>query len=279
VHKAARILSSLACLSLLVAGAARAQEPDAEGCKDHPLFNRMPEYRIQRCEQKEFDSHSFTDAKGSELSVEGHVTLIRYTLREGAKEPSRLQVLRNYQNAVTKIGGTVLSTNDDGSSFMKVVKDGKEIWVHANVYIPSEWELYIVEKAAMNQDIVADAAALGGDLKATGHAAVYGIYFDTGSSVIKPESEAALSQIAKLLAGDAALKVHVVGHTDNVGTLESNMKLSQARAEAVVQALVAKHGIAAARLKASGVGPLAPVASNEAEEGRAKNRRVELVKQ
>jgi len=81
------------------------------------------------------------------------------------------------------------------------------------------------------------------------------------------------------LKSDAGLKVNVVGHTDNVGGIESNMKLSQDRANAVVQALVAKYGIAATRLKAYGVGPLAPIASNDTEEGRAKNRRVELVKQ
>jgi OOP family OmpA-OmpF porin len=73
--------------------------------------------------------------------------------------------------------------------------------------------------------------------------------------------------------------VYVVGHTDNVGTLDGNMRLSQERAEAVVQALIRTHGIAAARLKSFGIGPYSPVASNDAEAARAKNRRVELVKQ
>jgi outer membrane protein OmpA-like peptidoglycan-associated protein len=131
----------------------------------------------------------------------------------------------------------------------------------------------------MNQDIEANANVFSNDIRATGHAAVYGIFFDTGKTELKPESEQAIAEIGKLLQADANLKVYVVGHTDNVGTLEGNMKLSQGRADAVVQALVGKHGIAAARLKAGGVGPLAPVASNDAEEGRAKNRRVELVKQ
>ena len=131
----------------------------------------------------------------------------------------------------------------------------------------------------MTQEVVADAAAFGNDLKATGHAAVYGIYFDSGKSDVKPESEAALKEVAKLLSGDPALKLLVVGHTDSVGQLEANMKLSQARAEAVVQALVKGHGVAAARLKAQGAGPIAPVATNRTEEGRAKNRRVELVEQ
>ena len=139
--------------------------------------------------------------------------------------------------------------------------------------------LVIVEKQAMQQDVVANADAFSNDIRATGHAAVYGIYFDTGKSVIKPESEQALTEVAKLLEQDPALKVHVVGHTDNVGGDDSNMKLSLERANAVVQSLVTKHGIAAARLKAGGVGPLAPMASNDTEEGRAKNRRVELVKQ
>jgi len=279
MNRVPRLLLGLACLALVLAGAARAQEPDAEGCKDPALFNRMPGYRIQRCEQKEFDAHAFKDAKGKEVSVEGRVFEIRYTLQEGAKEASRLQLFRNYQNAVTKIGGTLLSSDDDGNEYLKVVKDGTETWVHVSTYITSEWMLYVVEKQAMNQDIVADAAALAGDLKSSGHVALYGIYFDTGSAVLKPESEAALGEITRLLQGDAALKLHVVGHTDNVGTLESNLKLSQARAEAVVQALVTKHGIAAARLKSGGVGSLCPVAANDAEEGRAKNRRVELVKQ
>ena len=278
MSRVARILLGLACLSLL-AGGARAQEPDAEGCKDPALFNRMPGYRIQRCEGKDFDAHTFKDDRGKEVSVEGHVLEVRYTLREGAKEATRLQLFRNYQNAVARIGGRLLSSDDDGNAYLKVAKDGKETWVHVSAYITSEWMLYVVEKQAMNQDIVADAAALAGGLKSDGHAAVYGIHFDTGSSVLKPESDAALGEIAKLLRADAALRLHVVGHTDNVGALDANLKLSQARADAVVQALVVKHLIAANRLRAAGAGPLAPVASNDAEEGRAKNRRVELVKQ
>jgi OOP family OmpA-OmpF porin len=138
---------------------------------------------------------------------------------------------------------------------------------------------FVVEKQAMVQDIVANAAALANDLKTTGHVTVEGILFDTGKATIKPESAKAIGEVAKLLAADPALKVYVVGHTDTVGVLEANMRLSQERAEAVVQALVKTHGIAAARLKSFGDGPYAPVASNDSEAGRARNRRVELVKQ
>jgi outer membrane protein OmpA-like peptidoglycan-associated protein len=145
--------------------------------------------------------------------------------------------------------------------------------------IAEQYWLAIVEKGTMKQDIAADAAALGAGIKAEGRIAVYGIQFDTGKADIKPASEPALVEIAKLLKSQPALKLHVVGHTDNVAGLDLNLKLSKARAESVVQALSTRHGVAAVRLIAHGVGPVAPVASNDAEGGRAKNRRVELVKQ
>lgn len=160
----------------------------------------------------------------------------------------------------------------------KIVKDGKEVWVQVEKGNGAIW-LTVVEKAGMAQEIVANADAFGNDIKSTGHAAIYGIYFDTGKSEVKSESQAALQEIAKLLSNDLGLKLLVVGHTDSVGQLEANMKLSQARAEAVVQALTRSHGVAATRLKAKGAGPIAPVVTNRTEEGRAKNRRVELVEQ
>ncbi len=87
----------------------------------------------------------------------------------------------------------------------------------------------------MKQEVVANAAAMGNDINATGHVSVYGIYFDTGKSEIKPESDAAISEIAKLLKNNGALKLYVVGHTDNVGSFDANMKLSKDRADAVVK--------------------------------------------
>lgn len=140
--------------------------------------------------------------------------------------------------------------------------------------------LYVVELKPMQSDLVTvDAAALASDITRTGHSAVYGIYFDTGKADIKPESDAALKEISKLLQQDPKLALHVVGHTDNVGSLASNMDLSRRRADAVAKVLTAKYSIGAPRLTAQGVGPLAPVSSNDSEDGRAKNRRVELVKQ
>ena len=130
----------------------------------------------------------------------------------------------------------------------------------------------------MEQVIVADAAALAQEINLTGKVAVYGIYFDTGKAEVKPDSDPALKEIAKLLRENADLELYVVGHTDNVGTLEFNLNLSRARANAVVQTLVSRYGVRADRLAPHGVASLAPVAGNETEEGRSLNRRCELVR-
>jgi len=141
-------------------------------------------------------------------------------------------------------------------------------------------QLDVIEVKPMETGLVTvNADALARDIARTGHVAIYGIYFDTGKADVKPESEPVLQEIAKLLQQNPKLKLYVVDHTNNVGDLTYNMKLSQARAGAVVKELVSKYGVDAKRLKAHGVGPLSPVVSNNTEEGRAKNRRVELVEQ
>jgi OOP family OmpA-OmpF porin len=276
-----RLATSVITLVLVaaIAGFAQAQQKDDPKCKDHPMFTRMPNYWIHGCDVKEFDAYAFNLGKGKTQSVEGRKTYIRYYLQATAtSRPSQLQVSRNYQNAVKALGGTLVSS-EPGKDVFKIAKGGKEVWAEVVATPQSAYFLTIVEREEMKQDIEANAGVFMNDIRATGHAAVYGIYFDTGKTELKPESEQAIGEIAKLLGTDPALKLYVVGNTDNVGTLDTNMKLSQGRAEAVVAALTTTHGIVATRLRACGIGPLAPVAANEAEEGRAKNRRVELVRQ
>jgi OOP family OmpA-OmpF porin len=136
----------------------------------------------------------------------------------------------------------------------------------------------ILQTKSREQKMVAvNASEMATKIAQTGSIALYGIYFDFNKSDLKPESEPTLEQIAQLLKKDGALKLLVVGHTDNVGTFDFNVGLSQRRSVAVVGALTGKYGIAKARLTPVGVSFAAPVASNKSEEGRAKNRRVELV--
>ncbi len=258
-----------------------AQE-DAKGCKDHPLFTRMDHFFIARCEELKFDQGDFRDEKGKTIKVEGKVYKIDYNMKKGFTPPSPLQVKRNYEHAMKKIGG-VKVFEDEYEIWLKLEKGGKTYWVYVDSWHSGgKGETYgirIVEKAAMAQEVVADAKSLLSDIQVKGSASVYGIFFDFDKADIKPESELAIKEIAKLLQENKGLKLYVVGHTDNVGTIDYNMKLSKARADAVIKELTTKHKIATERLKAYGVGSLAPVASNKTDDGRAKNRRVELVEQ
>lgn len=122
-----------------------------------------------------------------------------------------------------------------------------------------------------------DAAAMAKGLGEAGHIALYGIYFDTDKAVIKPESAPTLAEIAKLLTGEPGLTVFIVGHTDNQGAYAYNMDLSKRRADAVAATLAKSYKITPNRLRAAGVGFLAPLASNATDEGRTLNRRLELV--
>ncbi len=157
-----------------------------------------------------------------------------------------------------------------------IARGGSETWAEVSEYGGSV-TLRVVERRAMAQEVEASADALAKDLAATGHAAVYGILFDTGSADLRPESGAALGELARLLAAQPGLRLRLVGHTDAVGDLAANQRLSEARAAAALSALATMHGVDRARLSAHGVGPLCPVATNDSDEGRARNRRVELV--
>jgi outer membrane protein OmpA-like peptidoglycan-associated protein len=257
-----------------------AQE-DVEGSKDPALFTRMPGYHIYRYDDLQFDKYEFKLSDQKTQVVEGHYLFIMYDLNNNVQAPSPLQTSRNYINAVKKIGGQLIYEYDDAGPnvILKVVKNGMEVWAHVYASYNGSYNIHLIEKQAMNQDVIADANSLANSIKESGKVAVYGIYFDTGKSTLKPESQPTLQEITKLLKADPNLKLYVVGHTDNTGIFDENMKLSMDRAGAVVNALVSQFSINASRLRACGDGPTSPVASNDTEEGKALNRRVELVKQ
>lgn len=256
-----------------------AQE-DAKGSKDHPLFNRMPGYRIMGYEDKDFNVFDkFLDENGKKISVEGHYYYFNYGLNKGEKMASGPQVLRNYMNAVKKAGGTVVFEEGCCNVYLKLDKNNRITWVRVKAYTDAgSYQVWIVEEEEMEQVIVVDAKSMMSDINAQGRVALYGIYFDFDKSEVKPESDPTLKEISKLLSENPKLKLYIVGHTDNVGDFSYNMKLSQSRAEAVVKVLVSKYNVDKNRLTPAGVGPLAPVTANDTEEGKAKNRRVELIK-
>ncbi|MBY0494219.1 MAG: OmpA family protein [Cyanobacteria bacterium] len=228
--------------------------------------------------------------------VEGKFTAFGY----GAPDKrSPLEVFRNYEGAQgcgvhhalhvqrrrvrrsTRLRSARLRPQWRGRAILaaRLTRAEGDVYVAMNVQ-PLETRFVIVEVKPMGTGLVKISAdTLNRDIGTTGHVAVHEILFDTGQAVIKPESAAAVGEIAKLLTNTPSLSLHVVGHTDNAGALAGNMDPSKRRAAAVVTALTTTHKVAATRLHADGVGPPAPVASNDNEAGRAKNRRVELVKQ
>ena len=253
-------------------------QEDEEGCRDHPLLTRFPNFYISDCEEKEYDRvDDFLDKEGNYVELEGKVTRISYWLKDDFPMPGELKIIRNFENAIKKIGGVVIREERD-DVYLKLEKGGRTYWIMVDISNNSKhYDLTIVEETELEQEIVADPKALASDIEATGHASVYGIYFDFDSDVIRPESEETLKAIAEMLKNNLKLKVFVVGHTDMTGTLEHNLDLSLRRAKSVVNALVERYKIEASRLKPQGVGPLSPVSTNKTEEGRKLNRRVELV--
>lgn len=268
-------LLALALLTLLPIGT---EAEDAEGAKDHPLFNRLPDYEINEYRESEFDSYDgFVAKDGSYKTVEGRTFYISYYFVEGTQYLSEVAIKRNYSEAFKKIGG-VVQYEDRTDVHMSLDKGGKVTWVRVQAWNGGQGvALYIVEEKPMEQFIIADADALLQEISLTGKATVHGIYFDTGKAAVKAESGPALDEIEKLLEKSSDMRLFVVGHTDSVGDFGYNMDLSQRRAAAVVEVLVSQHHIDRSRLEPHGVGPLVPASANTSEDGRAMNRRVEIV--
>lgn len=282
LHRMFAVLLLIICLTQSQIALAASDPNDSQGSKDPAGFSRMPGFYIYRSEVREFNRHEFPVGLDKKENVEGHHSFVVYYANEGTTLPSGLQVTRNYVNAARAIGGDQIYEYEDGGwicSIIKIANEKKEIWAEVMAAGNDQYTLHVIEKQLMKQNVVANADTMASGIKEAGRVAVYGIYFDTNKADLKPESEPALAEIVKMLKADADLMVYVVGHTDNVGQFANNVILSQDRAASVVNALVSKHGISASRLTPFGDGPTAPVASNKNDEGRAKNRRVELVAQ
>lgn len=288
---------------------AAARSGDVKGAKDYPGIGRFKGSVITGYQAKDFDAARMQAAPFEHgkpvkpLRLEGRITRIAYRTGPG---PSILEVSRNFENQLKGAGFETLLACDtkecggipfseqidvlplpqmwvDGFNFRYFAahkKDGSAD-VYASVVTSKNndnitAQLVVAVVGAMENKMV-DAAAMAKGLGEKGHIALYGIYFDTDKAVIKPESKPTLDEIAKLLRERPKLNVFIVGHTDNQGAYDYNMNLSRKRADAVAAALVKGYKIARGRLRTAGVGYLAPVGSNATDQGRALNRRVELV--
>jgi OOP family OmpA-OmpF porin len=283
--KMAALLSVMLLIGLICAPAAAQEEETEVKAKDTPYFSAMPDYEIYDANDKKFDAYRFFNGKDA-TTVEGKKFFRQYTLKEGAEAASEIQISRNFANAIKNMGGMILfdgvcegEYGGDYSGYRmvvgNVVKGASELWVEVAPYDDGlGYYLTVVVKESMTQDVT--AGALLDALNKEGRVALY-INFDTGKATIRPDSKPIIDQIVQMMKANGGLELSVEGHTDNVGDSKSNQALSENRAKAVAAAII-MQGIEAKRLGTAGYGQDKPVADNSTEEGRAKNRRVELVK-
>ena len=248
------------------------------------------------------------DDKVDIKKIEGYV---RHRFCYAPKERSQLEIIKNYEEAILKKDGSVFPISNKKECIKAFMKKGHpghgmqnyeymQLPNYAGKYfsgiIPADtvdfyicvvtgnvngrvvYSLITIETKPMDKGMIS-LENLDAGLVTKGHIAIYDIYFETGKSEIKGESYDALKTIAEYLKAHSDKKYLVVGHTDNVGDFDANIKLSHERANAVVRGLIVDHGVNKKQLKPYGVGPASPVASNSTDNGRAKNRRVEIVEQ
>jgi outer membrane protein OmpA-like peptidoglycan-associated protein len=276
-------MKKLIVLFLIAAGAPAlmAQEPDAEGCKDSSLLNRIKGCYIVQCDKKDFDQAEITvsvvDGQDKKQTIEGEVESITYYCPANV---SPLMIARNAEAALKAAGfTTVFSGKDEFEAPAFTARKGG-LWASIHARGNANETTYIqtvVRTQEMEQQMVASAESMEAEIGKSGYCSIYGINFDTGKATIKSDSAKCLTEMAKLLKKNPSWKMQIEGHTDNVGVTDANVKLSQARAESVRSWLMS-HQIEGGRLVAKGFGESKPLADNKSEEGRAKNRRVDLRK-
>lgn len=285
---------------------------NAQEENDHPLFPAFEGSKIYQYEETSFEPYQLVTAAvtnsystSKNKKAEGRIFRIFYTM--SSDKASVYEVFTNFKKALqTSEAETIFSCYGDEcgdvalfwkalepARFQIPVYYGERFAYHAasfskdgksyNVAMvfgyglgEQGYEIHVVEAEEMEQKV--DLHTLESALNDKGMISVYGITFDTGSAQIKSESNDVLQEIAGYLKANPSVNLYVVGHTDDVGSVASNLTLSQNRAAAVVKKLTTDFGVNSAQLESSGVGPYAPVSNNASEDGRAKNRRVELVK-
>ena len=288
---------------------------DIEGSKDYPLVSRFIGSIIEWYQVRNFDRYfilSLNDNKISNFEIDGKITRIQYSV---GKEHSVFEIFKSYENSLKGSDFEILTTlndkncganlqeqlyNDEFNGLNKLPRealnpgDDEFYYLAAKKNIGNKNIFIVVYTAFERGDLLVTFDAievqalekglvtvkdLDSDLSQNGHIAIYGIHFDSGKSEIKQGSTQTLKNIAEFLNTHPNKKYIIAGHTDNKGNFDVNLKLSLERANAVLNELVTNYNVKVTQLKAYGDGSTAPIATNTTDEGRAKNRRVEIVEQ
>lgn len=261
-----------------------AQNNDAEGCKDHPLVDRMPNFSLFKCEES-YNEMEVVVGEGKKENLEGTVYNYEYYINDDVKAPSIFQILKNYENAIVSKGGEKIYSHSKGDAdgyvgaTFRMKSAGDTYWLTFTYFNGSDaacdgYFMSIIKVEGMKQEITANEMF---EKINSGNSLMLYINFETGKSLIKSESQAIIDQLHQMLKENPSLKIVIEGHTDNVGNKASNQTLSEQRAASVKQALVKKE-INTERIKTVGYGQDKPIADNTTEDGKAQNRRVEIKK-
>ena len=251
---------------------AQADPKDRKGCVDSKVLTRMSGCYIYSCRVSDYDVGQFKIQGKPDQKVEGAGEVIDFNC---APNTSRIEIIRNVEQALKAAGFTIRFQQDAANTAAVTGQKGAQwVWVQSR---NASYHLQTIRAKELEQQVEANADGWAKQIEETGRVSIYGINFDTGKATIRPDSEKTLNEVLGMLQKNPAWRFAVVGHTDNVGAKAMNLTLSQQRAQSVVAWLTA-HGLPEDRMIAGGFGDLAPLADNTSEEGRAKNRRVDLIK-
>jgi outer membrane protein OmpA-like peptidoglycan-associated protein len=250
-------------------------------CAGHPHFTALANHSVAACKRTEFDVLKIykREKNGSTAEFDKKGELVKIDCSYSGDwntRPSYTQIYQNDINAIKRFNGTVLYAAP--SLLCVTYKAGNSIfWTQVSTDGSGYYTVVKLTEASMRQDVILKADDIRNLIKEDGKAVFYDFYFDIDKSVLKPGAEEALKEVALFLKANPSLNFFVVGHTYNTGSQDYNVQLSRSRALAVVNELVMKYEVRERQLEVHGVGCLSPVSTNKTEEGRAKNRRVELV--
>jgi OmpA-OmpF porin, OOP family len=275
-------MSRLCALILVIAAPCFADSADSDDVKDPPGLPRYPGYVITGGVSREAGSQDFNDGQGGSTSRDGAEWELNYSIKDGARVPSTADLFKYFETAFKKKGGSVVFKRVDPAGAEGVLKmplRGKsERWLHLTINNDAQQMIvHVIDDKSYAPRPEFSAAELAHALERDGRVALHGLVFEPGKDTLAPESDPVLAELSQLFLSDDGLNLLIEGHTDNVGNARANLALSKKRAGALVRTLVAR-GVEASRLKSAGFGDAQPMTTNDTDEGKAQNRRVELVK-
>jgi len=269
----------IACMLMLGSVVALAQAQDHPVIKPIPGSTLLEDYYVH----KAYDSLELNVIVDEELTkkvVKGEYWELQYEFQDesGNRDDTKsgLEAAENYKNAALEKGGKILYDAGDVINFTMPTAVGDTYWVYLEAG-DGWYSLYIVKEEGLKQKLHFGADEIKAELDKTGHIAIYGITFEFDKADLQAGAETQLIEIVKLMKNNPGLKIEVQGHTDNVGDEAYNKTLSEKRAQ-TVKGFLQLYGISSEHITTAGYGESQPVATNDTEEGRGKNRRVEIVK-